>query len=112
MTIRASLRTRFERIRWKALCRIPGYGTRWPIGRGHHRGVSSMAGEVVTAYRHRNAPIGGFRWVTTTNHHEIGILYLAHSFFFFPFCGVLALLKGTWLASPGATIVAGDTYEQ
>src|SRR3989454_11727982 len=71
-----------------------------------------MAGEVVTAYRHRNAPIGIFRWLTTTNHHEIGILYLANSFFFFLIGGVLALLMRTELAYPGPTIVDANTYEQ
>src|SRR5438445_122425 len=71
-----------------------------------------MAGEVVTAYRHRNGPIGIFRWLTTTNHHEIGILYLANSFFFFLIAGVLALLMRTELAYPGPTIVDANTYEQ
>src|SRR5207247_11080058 len=70
-----------------------------------------MAGEVVTAYRHRNAPIGVFRWLTTTNHHEIGILYLANSFFFFLIAGVLALLMRTELAYPGPTIMDANRYE-
>src|SRR5436309_2665423 len=105
-------RTALERTRWKALCRIPGYGTRRPIGRGRDRGVSGMAGEVVTAYRHRNAPIGVFRWLTTTNHHEIGILYLANSFLFFIIGGVLALLMRTELAYPGPTIVDANTYSE
>src|SRR5438445_819347 len=105
-------RTSLERARWKALCRIPGYGTRRPIGSGHHRGASGMAGEVVAAYRHRNAPIGVFRWLTTTNHHEIGILYLANSFLFFIIGGVLALLMRTELAYPGPTIVDANTYSE
>src|SRR5438552_15266765 len=71
-----------------------------------------MAGEVVTAYRHRNAPIGVFRWLTTTNHHEIGILYLANSFFFFLIAGVLALLMRTELAYPGPTIMVAKSYDQ
>src|SRR6266581_4481660 len=71
-----------------------------------------MAGEVVTAYRHRNAPIGVFRWLTTTNHHEIGILYLANSFLFFLIGGVLALLMRTELAYPGPTIVDANTYSE
>src|SRR2546430_2105738 len=105
-------RTPLDRTRWKALCRIPGYGTRRPIGRGRDRGVAGMAGEVVTAYRHRNAPIGVFRWLTTTNHHEIGILYLANSFLFFIIGGVLALLMRTELAYPGPTIVDANTYSE
>src|SRR5881396_1736435 len=77
---------------------------------GHRLGVSSMAGEVVSGYHHRNAPIGVFRWLTTTNHHEIGILYLANSFLFFLIGGVLALLMRTELAYPGRTIVDASTY--
>src|SRR2546430_7221943 len=69
-----------------------------------------MAGEVVTAYRHRNEPIGVFRWLTTTNHHEIGILYLANSFLFFLIGGVPPPLMRTELAYPGPTIVDASTY--
>src|SRR2546430_6919930 len=69
-----------------------------------------MAGEVVTGYHSRNAPVGIFRWLTTTNHHEIGILYLANSLLFFLIGGVLALLMRTELAYPGRTIVDASTY--
>src|SRR5438552_3051512 len=72
--------------------------------------VSSMAGEVVAGYHSRHAPVGIFRWLTTTNHHEIGILYLANSFLFFLIGGVLALLMRTELAYPGRTIVDASTY--
>src|SRR5205809_804528 len=72
--------------------------------------VSSRAGEVVTGYHSRHAPVGIFRWLTTTNHHEIGILYLANSFLFFLIGGVLALLMRTELAYPGRTIVDASTY--
>src|SRR6266540_4603321 len=78
---------------------------------GHTRG-SRMAGEVVTGYRPRNAPVGVFRWLTTTNHHEIGILYLANSFLFFLIGGVLALLMRAELAYPGPTIVDPNTYTE
>src|SRR5438477_7482758 len=69
-----------------------------------------MAGEVVTGYHSRTEPIGIFRWLTTTNHHEIGILYLANSFLFFLIGGVLAPLMRSELAYPGRTIVAASTY--
>jgi len=71
-----------------------------------------MAGEVVTGYRNRNAPVGVVRWLTTTNHHEIGILYLANSFVFFLIGGVLALLMRAELAYPGPTIVDPNTYTE
>src|SRR5437899_12838940 len=83
-------------------------GARRPLGSGHHLGVSSMAGEVVSGYHHRNAPIGVFRWLTTTNHHEIGILYFANSFLFFLLAGMLAVLMRSEVAYPGPTIVDGN----
>src|SRR5438552_16561583 len=43
---------------------------------GHRLGVSSMAGEVVSGYHHRNAPIGVLRWVTRINHPKTGSLDL------------------------------------
>src|SRR2546425_260238 len=89
-----------------------GTGRGGPSGGATTAESQGMAGEVVTAYRHRNAPIGVFRWLTTTNHHEIGILYLANSFLFFIIGGVLALLMRTELACPGPTIVDANTYSE
>src|SRR2546422_4799193 len=89
-----------------------GTGRGGPSGGATTAESQGMAGEVVTAYRHRNAPIGVFRWLTTTNHHEIGILYLANSFLFFIIGGVLALLMRTELAYPGPTIVDANTYSE
>src|SRR5256886_14883039 len=88
-------RTPLERTRWKALCRIPGYGTRRPIGRGRDRGVSGMAGEGVTPYRHRNAPIREFRWLPQTKPPEIGILLPPDPFLVFLLSGRPAPLIGT-----------------
>src|SRR5438046_1962754 len=55
--------------------------------------------------------IGAFvkRWVTTTDHKEIGILYIVTSFSFFVLGGVMALLMRTNLAYPGASIVDNGT---
>src|SRR5207245_9579360 len=80
-------RTSLERARWKALCRIPGYGTRRHIGTGHHRGASGLAGEVVAAYCHRNDPIGVFCLLTLNDHikhlyplfHDISVIYAINS---------------------------------
>src|SRR3989442_8043819 len=46
---------------------IRSTGARWPLGSGHHLGVSSMAGEVVSGYHHRNAPLRAFPLFTPTN---------------------------------------------
>lgn len=71
-----------------------------------------MAGEAVTGRAARQGPVGVTRWLTTTNHHDIGILYLAMSFLFFILGGVLALLMRTELAYPGSTIVDANTYSE
>ncbi len=70
-----------------------------------------MAGEVVTARKVESEPIGVLRWLTTTNHHDIGILYLANSLLFFILGGILALVIRTELAYPGPTIVNASTYD-
>src|SRR5207244_3149145 len=93
----------------KGFCRVAKYGETRLVP-GPRSEVSSMAGEVVTGYHSRHAPVGIFRWLTTTNHHEIGILYLANSFVFFLIGGVLALLMRTELAYPGRTIVDASPY--
>ncbi len=55
---------------------------------------------------------GLVRWLTTTNHKDIGILYIVTSFSFFILGGVLALLMRTELYAPGQTIVDNDTYNR
>src|SRR5438552_151723 len=99
---------RSNAIDWKAFCRLAKYGESRPVSGPGRR--SSMAGEVVSGYHSRTEPIGIFRWLTTTNHHDIGILYLANSFLFFLIGGVLALLMRSELAYPGRTIVDASTY--
>src|SRR3989304_271719 len=55
---------------------------------------------------------GLLRWLTTTNHKDIGILYIVSSFTFFILGGVLALLMRTELYAPGQTIIDNDTYNR
>ncbi len=52
------------------------------------------------------------RWVTTTDHKEIGILYIVTSFSFFVLAGVMALLMRTNLAYPGESIIDSGTYNR
>src|SRR2546428_1534278 len=52
------------------------------------------------------------RWVTTTDHKEIGILYIVASSSFFVLGGVRALLRRTTLAFPGESIVDNATYNR
>lgn len=69
-----------------------------------------MAGEVVAGHRAEPGHIGITRWLYTTNHHDIGILYISTSFLFFLIGGILALLMRVELAYPGSTIVDSPTY--
>jgi cytochrome c oxidase subunit 1 len=51
-------------------------------------------------------------WLTTTNHKEIGILYMATGFAFFIIAGIFALLMRVQLMFPDATFLApGDAAE-
>ncbi|MEU9600961.1 cytochrome c oxidase subunit I [Streptomyces sp. NPDC048109] len=52
------------------------------------------------------------RWATTTDHKVIGHLYLATSFGFFLFGGVLAMLMRGELARPGLQLFSNEQYNQ
>jgi len=52
------------------------------------------------------------RWLVTTNHKDIGILYLITSIFFLAFGGVLAMLIRAQMWESGATILSGSGYYQ
>jgi cytochrome c oxidase subunit 1 len=71
-----------------------------------------MAGEVVSKHEAESSHIGLLRWIYTTNHHEIGILYIVTGILFFILGGALALVIRTELAYPGPTIVSPDVYTE
>ena len=53
------------------------------------------------------------QWLTTTNHKQIGILYISTTFFFFILAGVLALLiRAAALSAPDQNIVTPHEYNQ
>jgi cytochrome c oxidase subunit I+III len=52
------------------------------------------------------------RWFVTTNHKDIGILYIITSLFFLVFGGVLALLIRMQMWEPGGAIMSGLAYNQ
>jgi cytochrome c oxidase subunit I+III len=52
------------------------------------------------------------RWLVTTNHKDIGILYIVTSLFFLVFAGVLAMLIRLQLLQSGGTILAGSQYNE
>ncbi|MFG2222677.1 cytochrome c oxidase subunit I [Streptomyces sp. NPDC048644] len=51
-------------------------------------------------------------WLTTTDHKVIGNMYLATSFTFFLFAGLLAMAMRAELARPGLQIVSNEQYNQ
>ena len=57
-------------------------------------------------------PTGLMRWVTTTNHKDIGTLYLWFSFTMFLVGGVLALLLRSELFQPGIQLVEPEVFNQ
>lgn len=52
------------------------------------------------------------RWLFTTNHKDIGILYLVTSIYFFFMAGTLALLMRVQLFSPQGTFLSSASYNQ
>ena len=53
---------------------------------------------------------GWLRWLTTTDHKKIGILYLYATFLFFILGGVEALIMRLQLAQSNSTLVSPETY--
>jgi hypothetical protein len=53
---------------------------------------------------------GWLRWLTTTDHKRIGIMYLYATFLFFILGGVEALIMRLQLAQPNNTLVSPETY--
>ncbi|HEY7738330.1 MAG TPA: cytochrome c oxidase subunit I [Candidatus Limnocylindria bacterium] len=51
-------------------------------------------------------------WLTTVDHKKIGVLYIANSFLFFFFAGLLALVIRSELAVPGLQFVDESTFNQ
>src|SRR5918912_2315644 len=59
---------------------------------------------------HGYQPSGLMRWITTTNHKDIGTLYLWFSFIMFLVGGVMALTIRAELFQPGLQIVEPEFF--
>ena len=57
-------------------------------------------------------PTGFMRWVTTTNHKDIGSMYLWFSFAMFIVGGIMALVIRAELFEPGLQVVDPDRFNQ
>ncbi|MCC9305575.1 cytochrome c oxidase subunit I [Kitasatospora sp. RB6PN24] len=53
-----------------------------------------------------------FGWLTTTDHKQIGNLYLVTAFGYFLFAGILAMLMRAELARPGLQFFTAEQYNQ
>jgi cytochrome c oxidase subunit 1 len=61
---------------------------------------------------HGHGPTGLMRWITTTNHKDIGTMYLWFSFAMFLVGGAMSLVIRAELMSPGLQYVAPEFYNQ
>src|ERR1044072_5810991 len=61
---------------------------------------------------HAHHPTGFMRWVTTTNHKDIGTLYLWFSFTMFIVGGILALMLRAELFQPGLQLWEPHFFNQ
>ncbi|WP_341677640.1 cytochrome c oxidase subunit I [Niveibacterium sp. SC-1] len=61
---------------------------------------------------HAHHPTGLMRWITTTNHKDIGSLYMIFSFIMFLSGGVMALTIRAELFQPGLQIVQPEFFNQ
>src|SRR5689334_15910011 len=66
--------------------------------------------DVAHGHEHAHHPTGIMRWVTTTNHKDIGTLYLWFSFIMFLVGGVMALTIRAELFQPGLQIVDPEFF--
>ncbi|MDN5836846.1 MAG: cbb3-type cytochrome c oxidase subunit I, partial [Nitrosospira sp.] len=64
------------------------------------------------AHAHDHHPSGMMRWLTTTNHKDIGSMYLWFSFMMFLTGGVMALTIRAELFMPGLQIVQPEFFNQ
>lgn len=75
--------------------------------------IATTANGHVTAHDdHDHAPKGMMRWLTTTNHKDIGSMYLWFSFFMFLVGGCMALTIRSELFQPGLQIVRPEFFNQ
>ncbi|MEX3936905.1 cytochrome c oxidase subunit I [Paraburkholderia phymatum] len=63
-------------------------------------------------HEHAGPPEGVLRWLLTTNHKDIGTLYLTFSFLMFLIGGVFALLIRSELFEPGLQIMRPEFFNQ
>ncbi|MEZ0236502.1 MAG: cbb3-type cytochrome c oxidase subunit I, partial [Methylophilaceae bacterium] len=71
-----------------------------------------MATTTLHDAHHDTHPTGVMRWLTSTNHKDIGTLYLWFSFLMFLFAGGLAMLIRAELFQPGLQFFQPNLFNQ
>ena len=56
--------------------------------------------------------LGFKRWLTTTNHKDIGVLYIVTSLCFLVLTGTIGMLLRSQLAFTGESLLTPSSYEQ
>ena len=74
--------------------------------------MSAVTPDQVHDDHHHHGPTGLMRWITTTNHKDIGTMYLIFSFIMFLSGGVMALTIRAELFKPGLQIVQPEFFNQ
>ncbi len=74
--------------------------------------MTTIAHEHAHGHEHAHHPSGLMRWVTTTNHKDIGTMYLWFSLMMFFAGGVMALTIRAELFQPGLQVVNPDFFNQ
>ncbi len=74
--------------------------------------MSAVTPEQLQDDHHHHGPTGLMRWITTTNHKDIGTLYLIFSFTMFLTGGVMALTIRAELFQPGLQVVQPEFFNQ
>ena len=79
--------------------------------RGHDSSEHD-SGEHHDQNAHDHKPKGIMRWILTTNHKDIGTLYLCFSFLMFLIGGAMAMIIRAELYQPGLQIVEPNFFNQ
>src|SRR5690554_111759 len=74
--------------------------------------MSTVAGEMDHHDHHHHAPSGITRWLFTTNHKDIGSMYLWFSFIMFLIGGSMAMVIRAELFQPGLQLVDPHFFNQ
>ncbi len=74
--------------------------------------MAAVTPEHVDHHHDHHGPTGLMRWITTTNHKDIGTMYLIFSFVMFLAGGVMALTIRAELFQPGLQVVAPEFFNQ